>query len=388
MRNISSPIAILSDGIPPFIIGGMQKHSRLLAEYLTRNGQPVLLYHYVKDDSVPSDSEVRSHFSAEANQYLTIRTFRYPKEDVLPGHYLRGQKSVSKIYAERLLNEETIPRLIYSKGFMAWELLKRRDALPNETRIAVKFHGMNMFQTQPNLRGEFTKWMLRSPVRWIMNSADFVFSYGGRISEVIARELKNEDRIVELSTGIDLDWLAKESNAGLQNKKVKFLFVGRLDRLKGLPELYAALRDITTMDISVSIVGPIPKLAQIADKRISFLGQVRDRDTLIRIYDRHDVLVCPSISEGMPNVILEAMARGLAVIATDVGATSILVDEEIGWLIPAKNKGDLVNALVEASESERLHLKGRKAIARVKADHDWNQIAHSFVEWLKKEKLI
>ena len=43
--------------------------------------------------------------------------------------------------------------------------------------------------------------------------------------------------------------------------------------------------------------------------------------------------MCPSYSEGMPNVIMEAMSRGLAIIATDVGAVSKLVDEENGWLI-------------------------------------------------------
>ena len=47
------------------------------------------------------------------------------------------------------------------------------------------------------------------------------------------------------------------------------------------------------------------------------------------ILDSADTLVLPSISEGMPNVILEAMSRGLSIIATDVGANSLMVSDQM-----------------------------------------------------------
>ena len=49
--------------------------------------------------------------------------------------------------------------------------------------------------------------------------------------------------------------------------------------------------------------------------------------------DNCDILICPSYSEGMPNVILEGMSRGLAIITTDVGANELLVSNENGKLI-------------------------------------------------------
>ena len=58
----------------------------------------------------------------------------------------------------------------------------------------------------------------------------------------------------------------------------------------------------------------------------------------------------PSLSEGMPTVILEAMARGKAVIATDVGAVSELVSEENGVLIQAGSVEELSNALTRDFE--------------------------------------
>ena len=51
------------------------------------------------------------------------------------------------------------------------------------------------------------------------------------------------------------------------------------------------------------------------------------------MYDSCDILICPSYSEGMPNVILEAMSRGLAIIATNVGAIRLLVSEDNGVLL-------------------------------------------------------
>ena len=61
----------------------------------------------------------------------------------------------------------------------------------------------------------------------------------------------------------------------------------------------------------------------------------------------------------MPNVIMESMSRGLAIIATDVGATSILVSEKNGWLIPPFNKSALSKALLSASEASLMGKKKR-----------------------------
>lgn len=49
MKSRPLRVLIASDGIPPFVMGGMQKHSRLVAEYLARQGVEVLLYHYVEN---------------------------------------------------------------------------------------------------------------------------------------------------------------------------------------------------------------------------------------------------------------------------------------------------------------------------------------------------
>ena len=65
----------------------------------------------------------------------------------------------------------------------------------------------------------------------------------------------------------------------------------------------------------------------------------------MRFYDRAKFLLCPSISEGLPTVILESFSRGLPVIATDVGAIPVALSDSTGLLI--ENRG---RALREALE--------------------------------------
>ena len=92
-----------------------------------------------------------------------------------------------------------------------------------------------------------------------------------------------------------------------------------------------------------------------------------------------------SHSEGMPNVIMEGMARGLAIIATDVGAVCDQVDNDMGWLLPP---GD-VNALEEAVNQaitlpqDDLNKKRELALDKVKKKFTWEKVSKDTHEHLK-----
>ena len=378
-------IVILSDGIPPYVMGGMQKHSRLMAEYVARLGVKVVLYHCVDDEKELDDEAVRLSFSELARVNIGVRTFLYRDLGKLPGHYLRAQKQLSKAYFERLLTEEIAPNFIYTKGFVGSEVLSRRSELSYKCKIGVKFHGMNMFQKQPNWKGEVVKYMLRPSARNIMNAADVVFSYGGKISRIIARYVSKPSKIVEFPSGIASEWIRKESELQPAHDELRFLFVGRYDRLKGLPELYKALVLVAHQEWKLTIVGPIPEKDQLQHPNLEFIGPVYEEEELKRIYDGHHVLLCPSISEGMPNVIMEAMARGLAIIATDVGATQVLVNSENGWLIPPGDIKAIASAMNAAIDIASYKLGSMRKVSsdRMRNDFIWEEIAQRFLRWLE-----
>lgn len=375
-------ILLLTDGIAPIVMGGMQKHSRLIAEYLSLAGNDVVVYHYSQHPV--SEKEVRSHFSDTANQLLQFRHFVYQDTGKIPGHYLRAQKAMSKQYLDQYLSDKIEYDFIYTKGFMGWSMLEQCDTLGIKTPIGVKFHGMNMFQKQANFKSNLQKYLLRPAVRMLMNKSDVVFSYGGKITQIIKNETETE--VMEISSGIAEDWISDIPSSGSDG--VKFLFVGRYDRVKGLPELYSAINNMksSVSNVEFHFVGPIPANDQLSLNNCFYHGSISNEIQLKSIYDRCDVLLNTSISEGMPNVILEAMARGLAILATDVGATSILVSDKYnGLLLKDANPDVILEAIFKVLDldKEGLALLKRNSLNRVK-DFTWEKIVDRTQEKLRR----
>ena len=94
----------------------------------------------------------------------------------------------------------------------------------------------------------------------------------------------------------------------------KFVFVGRNERRKGIEELNAAIRQLKTEKLppyEIHFIGPIPREHQLTGDHIFYHGEIRDTQKIKELLRASDILICPSHSEGMPNVILEGMASGL-----------------------------------------------------------------------------
>lgn len=79
----------------------------------------------------------------------------------------------------------------------------------------------------------------------------------------------------------------------------------------------------------------------------------------------------PTAMEGVPCALIEAMACGVPVVATDSGSVGELIDEQRGWLVPASSPGDLASALLELyRDPAQAQLRARNARAFVAAEHD------------------
>lgn len=100
------------------------------------------------------------------------------------------------------------------------------------------------------------------------------------------------------------------------------------------------------------------------DKRVFFMGL---RDDVPRILTALDIFVLPSITEGLSNSILEAMASGLAVVATEVGGNCELIENgQSGYLIPPRRPEILANMLFKLVSDGKLRARlGEKARRRV-----------------------
>jgi glycosyltransferase involved in cell wall biosynthesis len=122
----------------------------------------------------------------------------------------------------------------------------------------------------------------------------------------------------------------------------------------------------------------------IAD-RINFLGW-QNGDGLVRRYSQANLFVYPSRHEGMPNAVLEAMACGLPVLASQIaGNEELVTHKETGLLVPAEDANALRAALSELLlDSEMRERMGAAARKRVEAQYSWQRVSREYLELMQR----
>jgi glycosyltransferase involved in cell wall biosynthesis len=369
-------VAILTDGIHPYVIGGMQKHSTYLVKFLAQRGVAVELYHCVAfGKRKPNESEVKRMMELDANAPLVSHCLEFPRADWMPGHYLKESFSYSRQIFGMIKNKLDTFDFIYVKGFAGWHLIEQKKKGLSMPPVGIKFHGYEMYQKAPNFRAKLEQSLLRGPAKFCNIHADYVFSYGGKITPIIEAMGVSKEQIIEIPTGIASNWIVDEP------KKIEgprsFLFVGRYERRKGIEELNQALEALASEDFIFHFIGPILKDKQLKIKQAKYHGKIMDEQKIQEIMAKCEVLVTPSHSEGMPNVIMEGMARGLAVIATNVGAVAAQVDDKNGWLLSNTDSlKDTLRAVIQMDRKELLPRR-KESIDKVQNLFTWEKVAET-----------
>lgn len=341
-------IALLTDGIFPYVIGGMQKHSFYLAKYFALNEIYVDLYHTNFNSPITIDLKELKCFSSEEKKFIRSFFIEFPAIKKFPGHYI----SESYVYSDRVFNtfrDNSQVDFIYAKGFSGWKLIEMKKAGMKTPPIGVNFHGYEMFQNAPGIFSKLKQLLLRKPVLYNIKNADYVFSYGGGITDLLLKSGIEIKKIIESPAGIESDWLVENIQSATGGRK--FVFVGRYERRKGIQEINIVLKNILKYyKFEFHFVGEIPEKHKLDFPQVKYWGIITDKSKMQAVILNCDVLVCPSYSEGMPNVILEAMSSGLAVIATNVGAVNTMVSSKTGWLIKPGKRKELEEAIINAVE--------------------------------------
>jgi teichuronic acid biosynthesis glycosyltransferase TuaC len=148
------------------------------------------------------------------------------------------------------------------------------------------------------------------------------------------------------------DRAASRAKLGINLDARLVLFVGWLAPLKGVPELLVAFSDVRREFVNAELVcigeGPLKQL--LCSTALGDAVRALGHKTSSEIADwlgACDLLCLPSHSEGCPNVVVEAMSSGRAVIGTRVGGIPELVDDSSGILVPPRDSSKLASAISE-----------------------------------------
>ncbi|WP_068278074.1 glycosyltransferase family 4 protein [Aldersonia kunmingensis] len=248
---------------------------------------------------------------------------------------------------------------------------------------------------------------LRIPVIVHMHGSEFHVFYDGSprpIRRYIRFALESADRVVALgetwaqrisliAPGAHVMVIPNAVRPGVRvaqpaaGDPVTALFLGNIGERKGAFVLLDAWADLMTeagatpARLVLAGDGEVERAGQqVAELGIESSVQIRgwvDPQRLPDLLGAAQILVLPSRNEGQPMAILEAMARGLCVVASAAGGIPELIDEDCGVLVPVGNRAALTAALRKVIDdgAERKAL-GDKAWHRILSDFDADAIAN------------
>ena len=319
-----------------------------------------------------------------------IKVF-FPRFFHIPISYFRKKlgytffKVVDKVIQENNLSFDFVyAHFTWPPGF-AGSILKDKYNVP----LIIQAHGYDIYGLP------FTNQFWYERVRNTLNTANYVITVSHKNAEYIKR-LKIATPFEVIPNGFDKNLfktLPKEDcrkKLGLPLDKKVIVTVGNLVKQKGHKYLFEAISEIVKRrkDILCVVIGDGPEkknlLKQISLYKIqNFIKLVgRKKHTELPVWlNAADLFVMPSLVEGNPTVIFEALGTGLPVVGTRVGGIpEIIRSDEYGLIVEPANSEDLVQKITFAIDSQW----NRKKIVNFAQQFSWNVIAEKIYKIFEK----
>lgn len=245
-------------------------------------------------------------------------------------------------------------------------------------RIVVTCHGMGF--------GDYTE---PTVFEWSIADAIIAVSRASASTSYVAR---HPQKLALIPNGVEIPRairgrIAVRRELGL-GREVVAIIVARIDGRKGHETLLRAISRLSLrkLPITTLIVGDgaertaLQEMARgvgLGDRHVRFLGYRVDVPDLLAA---SDMFVLPSITEGMPLSVLEAMAQRLPVISTPVGGVPELVESgREGFLVPVGDTAALADRMADLIEDPALRERmGRAGFRRVEEHYSWAQMCSAY----------
>ncbi len=350
----------------PYVVGGLGLHTREMSRSQVKQGHMVTVLTTSLPDGVPSEQDgfnilyFNNFIKLFGNAFspdLVFKILNNKKYDVIHAH----------------------SHLFFSTNICA--LVRKFRSTP----LIITNHGI-MSASAPDL---FNLLYLKTLGKWTLNAADRVICYTDEEKEYLINILHiNASKISVIPNGVDTVKFCP-SNEIKHTDDISLLWVGRFVNGKGVDSLIRAMdilvKDVPNVHLTLVGDGPERGAIQMLIKKFALDNYVEiidfvPNDELPNIYQTSDIFVLPSLHEGVPRTVIEAMSCGLPVVMSDMPHLRELINGG-GLMFP---KGD-VQALADTLKSliddaEKRQFIGQRARKKVEKDHSWDNTVSKTVK--------
>lgn len=349
-------LRVVSD-LYPSSVGGLGLHAHELSKAQASMGHEVTVLTTKVDNSPTIESRdgyqiirLRPVFSPLGNAFLPT----------LPFQIANQRDSYDIIHAHS--------HLFFTTNICA--LMRKGSSTP----LVITNHGIISASAPARLQSIY----LNTIAKWTYAEADKIICYTDEDKRGLEKIGVSEDKIETIHNGIDIKLFSARPKRTLNNK---ILWAGRFVPGKGVNYLVDAFAEIsnTFPELKLVLVGDGPSRESIREQisKLNLEQKVIIKDFvpnsgMVNLYRESDIFVLPSLHEGIPRTILEAMACGVPVVCTELPHLKKLV-KSCGLTVPARDAQSLADAitsiLLDEGQRKSMSLNGVK---RINTHYSWD----------------
>lgn len=352
--------------IYPYTVGGLGIHVHEMSKEQTKMGHDVTVY--------TASEGAKSAYEAPEGYY--VRNFK-------PFAKILGNSIMPELFVD-LVKDQSKHDIVHAHSHLFFSTnLSAVARKLGSTPLVITDHGLNS-QTAPKW---FQDLYSSTGAKLTFAAADKVICY----TETEKNELVNigveSQKIKVIHNGIDTDLFVPLKETSFDKKNL--LWVGRYAKGKGLDYLIDAFSILKTRhpDISLTLVGKGPEKDHITQKihDLNLESSIIMKDfvpnsKIVGMYQNSSVFVLPSLEEGVPRTILEAMSCGIPVICSKLPQLVDIVNGA-GVLVPVKDYQTLADSISEALSDSSLAIKfGENGRRRVVENYSWKDTVNRTVQ--------
>lgn len=314
------------------------------------------------DREVAIYNELSKHFKH-------IYFFTYgDKEDLKFKSYLADNITIipKKYISNSLLYSFMIP-FIHHKILKDVDILKTNQMWGSWSAVLTKFfyrkkllvrtgYMLSIFYAKKNPRSKVINQLIKVLEIIVYKFAEGIITTSQSDFEYVKRNYNPRGIHILIPNYVETDIFKPMK---MQKKKGSICYIGRLNQQKNLLALLGALKDLP---YSITIIGlgeqerQLKNFAAKNNINVNFLGNIPNHE-LPKILNQHEVFILPSLYEGMPKALLEAMACGLPVIGTNVKGINEVIKHGKNGILCNTDLASIREAIVTLIENEELKRK-------------------------------